>query len=109
MAKARDLSLATKGILVVSMPLAALLVAMLVFSQFENQSREAERVVESAYEVRGETRRMLTSMVNAETGIRGYLLTGRPAFLQPYETSLAELPQIRANLRRLLQGDPAQL
>src|SRR5690349_18814962 len=102
-------SLAAKGVLVVTIPVAALLLAMLVFYQFERQTQRAEFAVESTYEARGELPRLLMQVVNAETGIRGYLLTGRAAFLDPYYAALEELPPIRGNLRRLLADSPAQM
>jgi PAS domain S-box-containing protein len=102
----RDLSLGAKGLLVVTIPVTALLVAMVVFYQFARETAQAERVVERTFEMRGDMRRLQMSMVNAETGIRGYLLTGRTTFLQPYESAVAELPGLRANLRRSVPNDP---
>jgi len=37
-------------------------------------------------------------LVNAETGERGYLLTGDPRYLQPYLDALAEYPSVRSGL-----------
>src|ERR1041384_8641755 len=108
MTRSGDLSLTTKGIFVVAIPVTALLAAMVVFYQFEQQAQNAEHAVEKTFEMRGEIRRVLTQTVNAETGIRGYLLTRRPSFLEPYEAALRELPDIRANLRRLAEDDPVQ-
>ncbi len=105
----RGLSLAAKSALVVTIPVAALLLAMVVFYQFERQMQHAEVAVESTYEARGELPRLLMQIANAETGIRGYLLTRRTAFLEPFYTALEELPPIRANLRRLLADSPSQL
>jgi diguanylate cyclase (GGDEF)-like protein/PAS domain S-box-containing protein len=41
---------------------------------------------------------VLTGLLNAETGQRGFLLTSDPAYLQPYRAATAALPK---NLRRL--------
>src|SRR4051794_23963001 len=108
MAKSRHLSLTTKGALVVTLPVTALLVAMAVFYQFARRSGEAERALEQTFETRSEIRRLLTQMLNAETGIRGYLLTDRPNFLEPYDAALRELPVIHGNLRRLVGQSPTQ-
>src|SRR4051794_34754424 len=105
----RGLSLAAKGALVVAIPVGALLLAMVVFYQFELQSREAEAAVERTFEVRSEMRRLLTQMVNAETGIRGYLLTRRESFLSPYKSATAELPGIQKNLRNAVQENSVQI
>ena len=104
-----NLSLGAKGVLVVAIPVCALLAAMAVFYQFQRQTRLAASSVENSFEVRAETRRVLTLLVNAETGTRGYLLTRRDAFLDPYLEAQKELPEPIATLRRLIQDNPAQL
>ena len=66
-----------------TIPVSALLLAMVIFNQFQRQMQRAEVAVEGAFEARGGIRRLLIQVVNAETGIRGYLLTRREAFLEP--------------------------
>jgi CHASE3 domain sensor protein len=46
-------------------------------------------------------------MVNAETGMRGYLLTKRDEFLQPYATALQKLPTAMSDLRALAEAEPS--
>ncbi|MFC4588448.1 sensor histidine kinase [Sphaerisporangium corydalis] len=48
------------------------------------------------------------ALVNQETGVRGYLLTKNPQFLQPYTDGLAE-ERTRAGRVTALVGDQAQL
>jgi len=48
-------------------------------------------------------------MSEAESGQRGYLLTGQPGFLAPYTVATSEVRTRLLNLRRLLADDPAQL
>ena len=103
------LSLGTKGLLVVATPVCALLVAMAVFYQFQVQARQASLTVEHTYEVRSEIRRILTLLVNAETGTRGYLLTQQKNFLEPYLAARAELPDSIRALHELIQDSPAQV
>src|SRR5579883_276850 len=95
-----DLSLGTKGVLVVALPVLALLLAMVVFYQFERQLQQAQAGVERTFEVRSTLRRVLMAMVNAETGIRGYLLTRNDSFLQPYQNAKQELPELLTSLDR---------
>ncbi len=53
---------------------------------------------------------LLTSLVDQETGLRGYALTGDKAFLQPYRQGLLDEKRARAELERLiLPGDPARI
>jgi len=42
-----------------------------------------------------------------ETGLRGYLLTGRPSFLAPYAAAQRELPAILQQVNTLAVGQPA--
>jgi len=51
--------------------------------------------------------RLELSLVNQETGIRGYGLSGQPPFLQPYTSGLADEKTAVARLDTLLVGDPA--
>lgn len=47
--------------------------------------------------------------VDAETGQRGYLLTGREEFLEPYNNSLNEMKAAVDTLRELVSDNPEQL
>ena len=51
--------------------------------------------------------RLELSLVNQETGIRGYGLSGQPSFLQPYTSGLADEKTAVARLDTLLASDPA--
>jgi CHASE3 domain sensor protein len=45
-------------------------------------------------------------MVNAETGMRGYLLTKRIEFLEPYDAASQKLPSAMSDLRTLAEAEP---
>lgn len=62
-----------------------------------------------SHEVTQQIERVLTLTVDAETGVRGCLLTGDGTFLEPYEYARAQLPDSLARLRRLTADNPAQL
>lgn len=49
---------------------------------------------------------VVTLMVNAETGMRGYLLTRRDEFLQPHATASQKLPSAMSDLRALVEAEP---
>ena len=46
-------------------------------------------------------------MVNAETGMRGYLLTRRNEFLAPYATASQKIPSAMSDLRALAEAEPS--
>jgi len=85
---------------VVAVPVCALLLAMVVFYQFENSLRLAESDLDRTFMARSELRNLLIEVINAETGVRGYLLTGKPEFLEPYEKARRELPQTLVELQK---------
>lgn len=53
--------------------------------------------------------RLEAALLNQETGIRGYGLTGNPEFLTPYEKGLIEEASATDRLERLLAADSARL
>ncbi|MER6466910.1 ATP-binding protein [Streptomyces sp. NPDC001228] len=50
--------------------------------------------------------RLETALVNQESGVRGYGLTGQEEFLQPYRQGLADEKTAVDRLRQLLAGNP---
>ena len=55
------------------------------------------------------SRALLVALVDQETGQRGYVLTGNPAFLQPYREGNTQLRVLLAQLRSGFRGDPADV
>lgn len=52
---------------------------------------------------------VLIALLDAETANRGYQLTGKPNFLEPYNRSIAQYPKAIANVKSLDITDKAQL
>jgi CHASE3 domain sensor protein len=48
---------------------------------------------------------VVTLMVNAETGMRGYLLTRREEFLEPYAAAMQKIPAAMSDLRVLAEAE----
>jgi PAS domain S-box-containing protein len=46
------------------------------------------------------------SVLDLETGLRGYLLAGRPVFLQPYQAALRQYPVLARTLEASTASDP---
>jgi CHASE3 domain sensor protein len=63
--------------------------------------------VEHIQMTRRSARTLLISMIDAETGQRGFLLTGRPTFLAPYSQAVADAPAVYQGLISATVGDPA--
>ncbi len=62
--------------------------------------------VEEAQQVRLVSREVLTRLVDAETGQRGFLLTTLPEYLSVHDEAIQRLPELMQELNRLTLGDP---
>ena len=64
--------------------------------------------VARSFETQMELARVFSLVQDAETGQRGFILTGQLSFLQPYSDATARLGQELSSLDRMLDGDLAQ-
>src|ERR1700678_1256119 len=103
------LSLTAKGILVVSIPVCALLASVAVFYDFQSQTRNAEAWVDHTIQVRSAIRHVRGQINASEDSIRGYLLTLRESYLEPYWAAQKELPRIYDAVRQEVADNPIQL
>jgi PAS domain S-box-containing protein len=97
-----------KGLVVVSLPVLALLIALSAMVFMQRAQQEAERLVRHTQEVRQKLQLALTLLVDAETGTRGYLLTEQPAWLEPYQNALRRFPVVLGDLEKLVGDSPVQ-
>lgn len=70
---------------------------------------DAMRSVEHTSSVEHAIDVTLSLLKDAETGHRGYMLTGDPQFLEPYETARRAVPPHLAELTTLTSADPLQI
>src|SRR5260370_42689777 len=79
------LSLAQKGLLVIGLPVIfqiLILISLFAIERAHDHDRAADR---RSNEVIASSYRLLGLLVDAETGMRGYALTGNPGFTEPYD------------------------
>ena len=69
---------------------------------------EARRLVAHTLLVREEAEIVLSLLKDAETGQRGFLITGDPKYLEPYDGALDLLPVHIRQLRSLTEDNPVQ-
>ena len=62
--------------------------------------------VEEAQQTRLVSREVLTRLVDAETGQRGFMLTARPEYLSIHDEAIRDLPELLLELNGLTVGDP---
>ena len=63
--------------------------------------------IEQTQDIRRTARSLLIAVIDAETGQRGFLLTGQASFLAPYRETQVEIPALASALRRATASDPA--
>jgi signal transduction histidine kinase/CHASE3 domain sensor protein len=73
-----------------------------------HQQQASAQRVHHTHEVIDRLERLLSAMTDAETGMRGYVLTGEEPFLEPFQTALARQNELRADLRALIADNPEQ-
>src|ERR1700749_3522558 len=73
-----------------------------------NKLLASEDLVEHTWKVINQVERVMGSAKDAETGNRGYLITGDEAYLQPYNDALRDLPIELAAFRKLTADNPSQ-
>ena len=87
---------------------AALLCGTALLLLLELKQRTAsDELTDRVREAQLATERLLLSLEDAETGQRGYLLTGNPTYLAPYETAQALLDRRLEQLATVLLGADA--
>lgn len=95
----------------ISLPLAVLAALILISineAGFRLSTQAAIRIEESQA-TRGAVNRLLQHMLDAETGQRGYLLTGDPKYLEPYDSATSDINQTLDALRRHYVTYPEEL
>lgn len=73
-----------------------------------NRLLSGNREIARSGEIVQRLEQLLSVMKDAETGQRGYLLTGNPVFLEPYEGSYSRAIALSQRLDTLTQGDGVQ-
>lgn len=69
------------------------------------RTTDFNRTVDQAQQVRLLSREVLTRLVDAETGQRGFLLTARPEYLSIHNEAIEDLPGLLSDLEAATQGD----
>ena len=95
----------------VSLPLAVLTAfGLLTVNEVSfRQSTAAAANIEQAQRTRSTLNKLMQNLLDAETGQRGYLLTGDVTYLEPYTSALEEINQNLDTLRQMFTPYQEQL
>lgn len=103
------LSAIDAGFLLRTLPFFALIVLAATLSyRYHALLQEQRSRVDHTYEVVTRLESTLVAIIDAETGQRGFVITGDERYLQPYRNAIAAEPAALADLRTLLADSPEQ-
>ena len=85
-------------VLLALIPVVMAMVFLSVREEFA-QVRQLRATIEQTVETRDRLSELLVLHVDAETGVRGFVVTRNPVFLEPYEAALARRNAILASLQ----------
>ena len=97
-----------QGRITVGLPLVAVVVSACLGIVGNHQRVDIETDIQRKFEMNAALGELTTLMVNAETGMRGYQLTGRSEFLEPFDRASGELPTAMARLTDLATAEPGE-
>lgn len=83
------------------LPTLLLVLAFLPVYQSSQQTSLANQQVAESYSIMADLNQLIQFIVDAQTAVRGYLLTGDDSFLEPYYQSLSA---VRALQQKMLDG-----
>jgi signal transduction histidine kinase len=87
----------------------ALSVAVMVFSErSHHRLNQANQLIASSIETQAVASQILALVSDAETAQRGFLLTERPEYLEPYVTAVPKIGPKLQRLKDLSADDPGQ-
>ena len=92
-----------------ALPVAALLAMSWLVHKSDGRFNNSFNWVMQNYKVLDLFEQTQSYIVDAEANQRGYLLTGHPEYLEPYNNDMSSVRDNLSELKRLTQGDPAQL
>ncbi|MEH1932603.1 MAG: response regulator [Nostoc sp.] len=91
-----------------ALSLATLTTIGLISYQSTNDLIETSRQENHTYQVLSELEDLNLQVTNAETGQRGYIVTGKQSYLEPYKAATQILAQKVKELQRLTADNPKQ-
>lgn len=105
----KKMKLRTKLIAGFSVPVLAIVITAGVVYNNIHALLNANHWVTHTHKVIGEGEAVLSSMIDMETGMRGYLIAGKEEFLEPYNKGQKVFQHNITDLKRLVNDNSAQV
>lgn len=107
--KFQNLQLSNKVLLAALAPLSLLFVLVAITVITVNTLLESSRWVDHTHNVLDKTLELVSSALDMETGMRGYLLTGEENFLEPYQDGMQKTFKLIEGLKETVSDNPPQV
>jgi PAS domain S-box-containing protein len=104
----QQIPLRYRGTVVALIPVLGLVATLSTWAWTRGQARTALQWINQSQDVITESDRLLITALNAETGVRGYVITGDEDFLEPYNNAVKDFPLKSQALTQLVADNPAQ-
>lgn len=104
----QKLPIESRGSLAVCIPLTCLIGTVVAYTILRQQMVAAQAYVDHTNEVLNSSKSSLISLLNAETGVRGYFIAKEKAFLEPYLLAVKNLNPSLDRLTLLVSDNPTQ-
>jgi signal transduction histidine kinase len=104
-----DLSLMSKGTIVITIPLVCILFSVVARFIFQRQRSELDEWIARAFQAGSRIQVVITLLSDAESGTRGFLVTREAKYLDPFYKLQRDLSPKLALLKQSLKDSPSQL
>lgn len=99
---------ARANVLILAVLLAILALVGAVTWERLNASRDARQWSQHSYDVLGTLKDLAIALRDAETGQRGYVLTGKDEYLAPYDAARDRIGVLQGEMQKLTADNPIQ-
>lgn len=101
-------SVRAQGGILALIPIVAVIVSFVV-ALYGNRTRAwIEYDIQRKFKIVRQYNDLMTLMVDAETGERGFLLTRRPEYLEPYQRATEQIPPTLSSIRETIELEPGE-
>ncbi|AFY93775.1 sensor histidine kinase [Chamaesiphon minutus] len=105
----KQLPIEGRGSIAVCIPLMCLIGTVVAYTVLRQRMVESQTYVDHTNQILTQSKGSLISILNAETGVRGYFIGKDKTFLESYNLALKTLTPTLSGLEQLVKDNPAQL
>src|ERR1051325_7118555 len=103
-----DFPLRTKGMAIVGLPIAALIVGLALLAATNRREQNAQRWVDHTIEVRHKLNLIMTDLLAAESSARAFAIAAQPDLLPQIESARSDAHRRIQELEELIKDNPEQ-